>query len=300
MIASTKIISFVSFKGGAGRSVTLGNVALQLAKKYRVGCIDLDIEAGSLHMVFNALNTGQLSIQHILTGQLDETEEQRLLQYLHLRKIPDYYQEEFFKEKIVVDLKSHSRISKVKNSIDGELYLIQATADAGMTAFVDTGSGLFQNIYKLIRKYAEFMKLDFVLVDCRSGISNIALPGFYYCDLAVVCMRWGLQHRLGTEQLITWYKNVIEHDHRDLKIILVPTSSNSVEIPNESINEYVKSKLGNFPACWVSIPFIPELAQDDQVFYSDEKQMKNQAPFIKLTDKLLETLELLNEKRKNA
>lgn len=289
MIASSKIISFVSFKGGAGRSVTLANVAFQLSKKYRVGCIDLDIEAGSLHMVFDTLNAGELSIQHILAGPLDETEVPKLLKYLRWSTLPDFFEEKTFKEQIVIDLKSFGKVRKVKKDIKGDLYLIQAKADAGMTAFVDSGSGLFQNVYRLIRTFAEYMKLHFVLVDCRSGISNIALPGYYYCDLAVVCMRWGYQHRLGTEQLIKWYKDVIDRDHRSTEIILVPSSINSEEVPDAAIRKYVDSKLDNIPISWISIPVIPVLSQYDQVFYRDDS-MIYQEHFIRLKDKLLETL----------
>jgi MinD-like ATPase involved in chromosome partitioning or flagellar assembly len=53
------IITFYSFKGGVGRTMTLANVATQLAMwGFRVLCIDWDLEAPGLHLYFkNWINT---------------------------------------------------------------------------------------------------------------------------------------------------------------------------------------------------------------------------------------------------
>jgi MinD-like ATPase involved in chromosome partitioning or flagellar assembly len=46
-------VSFYSYKGGVGRSITLSNVAVLLAQQgNRVVCIDFDLEAGGLHTIF--------------------------------------------------------------------------------------------------------------------------------------------------------------------------------------------------------------------------------------------------------
>jgi len=53
MSASANIISFYSFKGGTGRTTALANVAYELAEQgLTVGCMDLDLAAPGLHMVF--------------------------------------------------------------------------------------------------------------------------------------------------------------------------------------------------------------------------------------------------------
>ncbi len=49
-----KIIMFFSYKGGVGRSNCLCNVATSLCRKsYKVGIVDFDIEAPSIHLKFN-------------------------------------------------------------------------------------------------------------------------------------------------------------------------------------------------------------------------------------------------------
>ena len=53
MIHKNKIVSFISYKGGVGRSLTLVNVAYALcAMGKRVGCIDLDLDAPGLKVIF--------------------------------------------------------------------------------------------------------------------------------------------------------------------------------------------------------------------------------------------------------
>jgi MinD-like ATPase involved in chromosome partitioning or flagellar assembly len=48
-----EIVSFYSYKGGVGRSLSLANVAAVLAQRgKRVVCIDFDLEAGGLHTIF--------------------------------------------------------------------------------------------------------------------------------------------------------------------------------------------------------------------------------------------------------
>lgn len=54
-MSASAIVTFYSYKGGAGRSFTLANVAVVLAAwGYRVLCIDWDLEAPSLHRYFAA------------------------------------------------------------------------------------------------------------------------------------------------------------------------------------------------------------------------------------------------------
>ena len=58
-----KIITFYSYKGGAGRSLALANVAWILASRgKRVLCVDWDLEAPGLHRYFGPfLNDPQLA-----------------------------------------------------------------------------------------------------------------------------------------------------------------------------------------------------------------------------------------------
>jgi hypothetical protein len=51
------IVTFYSFKGGVGRSMCLANIAVLLARKYKVLVIDFDLEAPGLDKYFSVFNT---------------------------------------------------------------------------------------------------------------------------------------------------------------------------------------------------------------------------------------------------
>jgi cellulose biosynthesis protein BcsQ len=69
------IVSFYSFKGGVGRTTTLGIVARQLVKQgHRVVAIDLDLEAPGLGPLFDVrTDRGVLDLlaEHAATGRID-------------------------------------------------------------------------------------------------------------------------------------------------------------------------------------------------------------------------------------
>ena len=110
-----KIISFVSFKGGSGRSVALSNVAFQLAKENKVGCIDFDIEGGGLNEVFLVGDIGKQSIQHYLTDEQDYYE-------FHAENQPDYSDKGTFIDNLVIDIKNNpvSGIGLKENTIQSK------------------------------------------------------------------------------------------------------------------------------------------------------------------------------------
>jgi cellulose biosynthesis protein BcsQ len=58
-----QIITFYSYKGGTGRSMTVANVAAYLARTHRVLVIDWDLEAPGLHYYFSEVNIRNVEIQ---------------------------------------------------------------------------------------------------------------------------------------------------------------------------------------------------------------------------------------------
>lgn len=145
------VITFYSYKGGVGRSFTLANVALILARwGYRVLTIDWDLEAPGLHHYFRPL----------------------------LPKIPKAGVVDLASE-FVGGAKRPGRHAIRLDFADGDVSLLAAgRQDADYTRRVQEID--WEELYR--DGFAEFLeqcraewteKYDFVLIDSRTGISDI-------------------------------------------------------------------------------------------------------------------------------
>ena len=260
----TKVISFVSFKGGAGRSVGLSNIAFQLSKKYKVGCIDFDIEAGGLHKIFEIVGTSKKqSIHHFLIDNED------YFDAVGIEK-PNYSSDNIFKDNLVIDLFESSSCIPSTNNFKGNLYLIQAKPNASLTSYIDTGVNLFHNFNELIERFSNVLNLDYVFVDCRSGISNLGLPGISYCNLAMIFFKWSKQHRYGTLEFLRWYHDWIEKGNMEIKISIVASSIKKNTITNDDVIDYLSENgAENIPCDISTIGEIAELISDDKIIDGD-------------------------------
>jgi len=278
-----KKISFVSFKGGSGRSVTLANVVFQLAMGgCRVGAVDFDIEGGGLHKIFELEGIAKDSIQHFLMDEEDHRH------YLGGENPPDYSDDDVFCERLVIDVKKETN-SGWRNRADqrGEVFLIQAKPDARATGLVDTGANLFFRFNRLLERFSRLLYLDCLFIDCRSGISNLSLPGLAYCDLTVVFLRWGSQHRYGTERLVYWYKDWLTRGETKKDIFVVLSNSDqSDETTDDALRHYCAENLGDIPCGYASLPLIQYLTTQDVVLWED-RFAGYQAKYKQLSDILL-------------
>ncbi len=62
-----KTVAFYSYKGGAGRSLTLANVATLMGCNlgHQIGMVDLDCEAAALHEIFS-IDAGEANLLEFL------------------------------------------------------------------------------------------------------------------------------------------------------------------------------------------------------------------------------------------
>lgn len=188
MSGSTDIISFYSFKGGTGRSTTLANVAHALAEGgANVGCMDLDLAAPGLHMIFPGIGTAHLNsktIHDYLRGSDPE-----------IRDI----------EKYVINVGE-----KIPRTPEGELFLISGDVKP-------PGKGnpieMMKKALKLREDFIDRYDLDYLLLDSRSGLSNHMIPLFDEADRFLAFHRWTHQHKSGTLELAKWLDDVPSPDN---------------------------------------------------------------------------------------
>src|SRR5690349_3779713 len=148
------VLTFYSFKGGVGRSFTLANVAVLLARwGHRVLAIDWDLEAPGLHHYFvkQAASPPKAGVVELVQDLAAD----------RVKAIADYVTALEFDEPGTVDLiaagRQDERYSAAVQTIDwAELY------ERGFAECLE-------------RCRAEWTaNYDFVLIDSRTGISDIA------------------------------------------------------------------------------------------------------------------------------
>jgi MinD-like ATPase involved in chromosome partitioning or flagellar assembly len=178
-----KVISFYSFKGGSGRSVSLANIAYHIAKNKKVGCIDFDFESAGLNFIYK-----------IPQAKLDRRES---IQDFAIE--PKTFQDKRV-QRLVVD------VGEDYNLKSRQLLLIPACTDEQKTSCAASklDAKFFTKIMRLINDYVEEYHLDYVFIDARSGISQMAWPSLVYADKIIIFFKPSNQHLEGTGVLAPW------------------------------------------------------------------------------------------------
>ncbi|HEX7305506.1 tyrosine-protein kinase family protein [Lentzea sp.] len=154
---SGTVITFYSYKGGVGRSFTLANTAVLLARwGYRVLAVDWDLEAPGLHLYFRP--------------HLSQTPDSGVVDLAHdfMRKVelPRAHTVSVDVEGGVLDLMAAGKV--VGNKLDaGYAHRMQ---EIDWAELYDQGFAQY-----LEDRRAEWVaQYDFVLIDSRTGVSDIA------------------------------------------------------------------------------------------------------------------------------
>lgn len=191
MSSEANVISFYSFKGGTGRSTSLANVAYALAEQgANVACMDLDLAAPGLHMIFPWV--GRV---HAQTGTIHE--------YLsgngEIRDI----------EKYVIEVGKQIGERPRHEEPDGNIQLIAGDVEPpGQKPPREMMNSALELKDAMMKQY----DLDYMLLDSRSGLSAHMLQVFDRADEFLAFHRWTPQHKTGTIKLAEWLDRVPSPD----------------------------------------------------------------------------------------
>lgn len=165
-----KTLTFYSYKGGTGRSLLLANVAHYLASQgKRVVAADFDFEAPSLHY---KLNVGSLRLR-----ATDTVVERGVVDYLTAAVRDDGPVASLFDYVVPVPL---------LGDIEGSLHLMPAGSAPGgdywkaLTAllrqdlFTDPEGRGIAACLELKARIEEELRADFLLIDARSGVTELS------------------------------------------------------------------------------------------------------------------------------
>lgn len=277
--AEGQVITFYSYKGGSGRSMALANTAWILAANgFRVLVADWDLEAPGLDRFFRPFLPQEAFDTR--TGVVDI-----ITEYLNALAWRGPSEEELHEL-----IQRHASVDQHTIELDW-----QGFPEGGGLSYLSAGQGDGQYAVALSslnwdgfynrQKGGEFLRelrkrmtegFDYVLIDSRSGLSDIAgvctieLP-----DTVVVCFPLNEQSISGASSAALDIHQRQGHNQRPIRILPVPTRVDEGEMERvEAGRAFARTRFAGLPeglskqqldAYWrsVEIPYRPFYAYDD-------------------------------------
>lgn len=160
-----KTITFYSYKGGVGRSLTLSNIAMRLADLGKKVCIiDFDLEAPGLHLKFNK-HINQLEIKKGIVEYISEFQNKNF--------IPQNINKYATEVNYLGTLNGSIKLIPAGNIYSNEYWKNLSSINWKDLFYSDENNGvnLLLHLKELIRRD---LNPDFILIDSRTGITDIS------------------------------------------------------------------------------------------------------------------------------
>lgn len=160
-----KTITFYSYKGGVGRSLTLSNIAMRLADLGKKVCIiDFDLEAPGLHLKFNK-HIDQLEIKNGIVEYISDFQNKNFVP----KNIDEYVTEVNY----LGTLNGSIKLIPAGNIYSNEYWKNLSSINWKDLFYSDENNGinLLLHLKELIKKD---LNPDFILIDSRTGITDIS------------------------------------------------------------------------------------------------------------------------------
>ncbi len=246
-----KIVAFVSYKGGVGRSLTLVNIAYALAREgKRVGCIDLDLDAPGLNILFEINRTPPeaLTMASMLAGSRTHSVDQAIID------IP------------------------AKGS--GAIFLLPSLYQPEIVETIEwTKSATLPAMKEMCRRFAELKQLDLILLDARAGGGKASGLAFAVANLMICVFRIDRQCVEGTRKMD---KALKAHGKAVLYFpSMIPAIKKATTILKE-IKETLPLE--------TAIPYSPSLVIGEKIIMRDSPGTKTAKIYTALTRRVLNNL----------
>lgn len=223
-----KTITFYSYKGGVGRSLALSNVAMQLSQfKKKVVVLDFDLEAPGLHFKF----------------QYKSPIEKGIVDYIYKFAcegvLPDNIKD--YSINLEIGDSSYDNINFIPaGNIDNKEYWKKLSGISWADMFYKQGGNGVRFFLDLKAKIEKEFEPDFLLIDSRTGITDIAgITLRLLADEVVILAANNEENLFGSKKII---KSLLEPSNilfdKTPKIIFVLTRIPFSGEPKFPINEF--------------------------------------------------------------
>jgi tetratricopeptide (TPR) repeat protein len=211
-----KTITFYSYKGGVGRSLALSNIAIRLSELNKKVCVlDFDLEAPGLHFKFENYGRSK-KIDKGIVDYIDEFSTKKNIP----KSIKDY----------TVELTPANKIFEPihlipAGNIDDSAYWKKLSCINWASMFYEEDSKGVEFFLDLKHKIETEIKPDFLLIDSRTGITDIAgITLKLLADEAVILAANNEENMYGSKKII---KSLIDKENllfgKTPKIVFVLT-----------------------------------------------------------------------------
>jgi chromosome partitioning protein len=228
-----ELVAFYSYKGGVGRSVTLANVAVMLARRgSRVVCVDFDLEAAGLHTIFGIEPSDiSVSLLDLLRDPRDAGE-------------------------ALIEL-----TSRLGPKTAGKLYVLPNITNfeklPEILLFADDLSG---RMGQILTEIENMLLPNFILIDSRTGFAELSAIAVTRAAHLACLLRPNRQNVDGIRELLDVIETAAEKD-----CLLILTQIPDIPEAEKRIQQ-LEQLLGKESRHFdVRIPYFPELALDETV-----------------------------------
>ena len=218
-----KTIVFYSYKGGAGRTLALANVAMHLSEYgYRVCILDLDLEAPGIHYKF--FGDGMPSIKNT-KGVVD------YIDYFMSNESPPPDIGQY-----LIKYNENITILPSGDVTSGEYWRKLARIDWHGLLYDDGAPGVRLMLDMIGRVQSDALAFDYVLIDARAGITPLSgLCVSLFGDALAVFFSPSQESMDGTRQMLRNIRRTREADGRpDIPITVALTR---FEVHSRSLDE---------------------------------------------------------------
>ena len=299
----SKIVTFYSYKGGVGRSMALANVAWLLAGEFhkKVLVVDWDLEAPGLHKFFNMNN------EKIENGLIDLFYSYKDIVRQEIHSIEDEFMDI---DKYIIPISN--------DFIDGSISILPAGRNDEKYA-TQVNNFDWNEFYKNWHGFGfiEYLKVqlknkfDFVLIDSRTGVTDIGgICTLQMPDLVVLLFSPNEQNISGTESIINnILKSSTKHISNTNKIDFIPIPSRVEKyLEKEILEEWelkIAKRFGKYfpknedPIIFIkqkSIPYIGYYSFGEKLAVDDDIYGPLAYSYIELTKIILNKVDILVDK----
>jgi MinD-like ATPase involved in chromosome partitioning or flagellar assembly len=226
-----KTITFYSYKGGVGRSLALSNIAIRLSELNKKVCVlDFDLEAPGLHFKFENYSRSK-KIDKGIVDYIDEFSTKKIIP----KSIKEY----------AVELTPANKIFEPiqlipAGNIDDSVYWKKLSCINWATMFYEEESKGVEFFLDLKHKIETELQPDFLLIDSRTGITDIAgITLKLLADEAVILAANNEENMYGSKKII---KSLIDKENllfgKTPKISFVLTRLPFTDEPKDKNKEF--------------------------------------------------------------
>lgn len=235
------VILFFSYKGGVGRSLNILNTAFIMAGKYkkRIGLIDADLEAPSLHLLLNIIPDDEYNFLNILVSG------------------------KVFKSAIeaaTISLRDVIPQEKREKIGEGEIFLIPSKEGEALEYLQledeRIRSALADSLEELLNNFFKTKNLNYIFIDCKAGLSRLVDLILDFSDIITLNFRVDRQNLTGVKLFLQGIRKKIFKKPFILVANQLPLSS----LGNQKLLEF-QQKIGT--TIDVVVPFNEKLIFGD-------------------------------------